>query len=178
MHQEMARIRLLLLLPLVAAAVLASPASADRSSAIRQKALDKQLLVQVNSLRAQHGLRPLRLAHGLSAAATRHSLQMAERGYFSHSSADGTAFWKRIQRLYPAKGFRRWTVGENLIWEAPELSATEALRLWMASSPHRANLLSRTWREIGISVVASPVAPGVYRGQTVMIATVDFGARR
>ncbi len=177
MHQEMARIRLLLLLPLVVAAVLASPASADRSSATRQKALDNQLLVQVNALRAQHGLRPLRLAPGLSAAAARHSSQMAERGYFSHSSADGTAFWKRIQRLYPAKGFRQWTVGENLIWEAPELSAAEALRMWMASPPHRANLLSRTWREIGISVVASPVAPGVYRGQTVMIATVDFGAR-
>ena len=103
---------------------------------------------------------------------------MAGRGFFSHSSADGTAFWKRIQRLYPSKGFRRWTVGENLVWQSPELKAGDALRMWMASPSHRANLLSRTWREIGISVVGTPVAPGVYRGQTVMIATVDFGARR
>jgi len=178
MHQEMARIRLLVLLPLVAAAVLAAPASADRSSATQQKALDRQLLVQVNALRARHGLRPLRLSRGLSAASARHSLQMAGRGFFSHSSADGTAFWKRIQRLYPSKGFRRWTVGENLVWQSPELKAGDALRMWMASPSHRANLLSRTWREIGISVVGTPVAPGVYRGQTVMIATVDFGARR
>jgi len=177
MHQGMARIRLLLLLPLVAAAVLAAPAAADRTSATQQTALDRQLLVQVNALRTRHGLRPLRLSPALAAAAVDHSLQMAEQGFFSHSSADGTAFWKRIQRLYPAKGFRHWTVGENLGWESPDLSAAGALRMWMASPPHRANLLNRAWREIGVSVVASPVAPGVYRGQTVMIATVDFGAR-
>ena len=47
----------------------------------------------------------------------------------------------------------------------------------MASAPHRANLLRPGWREIGISVVGIAVAPGVYHGQTVMVATADFGAR-
>jgi uncharacterized protein YkwD len=177
MHLGMVRIRTLVLAAGVAAAALAAPASGERSSATRQRALDRQLLTQVNALRTQHGLRPLQLSQRLSKAASGHSLEMARRGFFSHASADGSAFWKRIERVYPSRGFHHWTVGENLIWEAPELSTSDAMRMWMASAPHRANLLRSGWREIGISVVGITVAPGVYHGQTVMVATVDFGAR-
>ncbi|PWU17682.1 MAG: hypothetical protein C5B48_15700, partial [Candidatus Rokuibacteriota bacterium] len=95
-------------------ATLASPASGERSVAEQQQALDIQLVSQVNALRAQHGLKPLRYSRPLSEAATRHSVDMALRGYFSHSSSDGTAFWRRIQHFYPERGFHRWIVGENL----------------------------------------------------------------
>lgn len=168
-------------LPLVAlaaaAAVLAGSAAGGHATALQQRALDRQLLGQVNALRARHGLRPLRLSRPLSAAASRHSLEMAEDGFFSHSSADGTAFWRRIEHYYRAQGFRTWQVGENLVWESPSLPAGDAIRMWMASPPHRANLLNPAWREIGIGAVRSGAAPGVYRGLPAVVVTADFGAR-
>ena len=40
------------------------------------------------------------------------------------------------------------------------------------------NMLDPHWREIGISAVHAPQAPGVYRGLAVTIVTTDFGVRR
>jgi uncharacterized protein YkwD len=103
---------------------------------------------------------------------------MGRVGYFAHSSADGTVFWKRIQRYYPARSASYWSVGENLVWRSPSLSSAGAMSLWIASPPHLANLLSRQWRQIGISAVAVARAPGVYGGTHAIIITTDFGVRR
>ena len=102
---------------------------------------------------------------------------MGTQGYFEHESYDSTAFWKRIERWYPSKGWRYWAVGENLLYSTPDVTATEGVELWMNSPPHRANLLSRTWREIGISAVHFDSAPGEYDGGPVTIVTADFGNR-
>src|SRR6266566_2310924 len=133
---------------------------------------------QVNVVRLQHGLRALRVSVKLNQAAGEHTAQMARRGYFSHSSADGTAFWKRIQRFYGSGGFRFWSVGENLLWSSPDVDAPGAIRMWLNSPEHRANLLSTQWREVGISVVHVPRAGGVYGGRPATIVTSDFGVRR
>jgi uncharacterized protein YkwD len=50
--------------------------------------------------------------------------------------------------------------------------------MWISSPPHLANLLSRQWRQIGISAIGSASAPGVYGGRRVTIITTDFGVRR
>jgi uncharacterized protein YkwD len=140
-------------------------------------ALQGGLLDQVNALRAQHGLPRLRASQELAAAATAHSLQMARLGYFSHNSANGSPFSSRISTFYPARGYRSWTVGENLLWASPDVSAARALRLWLSSPPHRANLLSPRWREIGLAAVHASRAPGVYGNSPTTIVTADFGAR-
>ena len=168
---------MLLLALATAAAVLAPSASGERVTVSQQKSLDRQLLSQVNAVRAQHGLRPLRLSQRLTAAATRHSMEMAQLGYFSHTSANGTVYWKRIQRFYPEAGFRSWAVGEDLAWQSPGLTAADAIAMWMASPPHRAVLLGRDWREIGISAVRTGVGPGLYGRQPVTVVTTDVGAR-
>ena len=103
---------------------------------------------------------------------------MGAQGYFEHESYDSTPFWKRIERWYTSKGWSSWTVGENLLYSSPDLTADSGLDDWMASPPHRANLLSRTWREIGISAIHFDSAPGEYEGDPVTIVTADFGARR
>ena len=140
-------------------------------------ALQGGLLDQVNALRAQHGLPRLRASQELAAAATAHSLQMARLGYFSHNSANGASFSQRIARFYPLGGYRSWSVGENLLWSSPNVGASRALRIWLASPPHRANLLSPRWRQIGLGAIHSPSAPGVYRGSAATIVTADFGVR-
>jgi uncharacterized protein YkwD len=132
----------------------------------------------MNTVRSQHGLRPLRLSPGLAAAADEHSRQMALQGYFAHESGDGSAFWKRVKRYYGANGFGTWSVGENLLWSSPEVDPAGAMQLWMNSPEHRANILNGRWREIGISAVHVPAAPGTYKGLEVTIITTDFGVRR
>lgn len=139
--------------------------------------LEQAVIGCINLIRRGRGLRPLRSNGRLAAAADFHSKDMARKGYFEHDSANGTAFWRRIERFYPSRGFRSWTVGENLLWGTDTYGAAFAVREWMASPPHRENILSRDWREIGIGAVTVASAPGEYRGRTVTIVTADFGAR-
>jgi uncharacterized protein YkwD len=165
----------------VVLAAVAVPASADIGNGTRElsvrTALDGQLLASVNAMRAERGLRPLRLSTELSTAARTHSLEMAEEGFFAHESADGAAFWKRIERFYDSSGFRTWRVGENLLWASPDVSAGGALQLWLRSPRHRAVLLDPRWREIGLSAVHAVAAPGAFKGLDVTIVTADFGIR-
>jgi uncharacterized protein YkwD len=102
---------------------------------------------------------------------------MGLKGYFEHNSADGTAFWKRIQRYYPSTNYSYWSVGENLLWSSPDVDPAQSMRLWMNSPEHRANILNPHWRQIGISSVHLAAAPGTYQGLAVTIITTDFGVR-
>jgi uncharacterized protein YkwD len=166
-------------LVLAAAAVAASPTSARQhapSGLSARNALESSVLTQINTLRRQHGLAPLRVNIKLRAAADAHSASMASRGFFAHESADGTSFWQRVQRYYPRSSY--WSVGENLLWSSPDVDAPGALRMWLNSAPHRKNLLTARWREIGLSAVHVDSAPGVYAGSAVTILTADFGVRR
>jgi uncharacterized protein YkwD len=162
----------------VAAALVADSALASGRSETSLQTLNRQVLASVNRLRAAHGLAPLRESAALDRSAQRHSLEMGRLGYFGHSSADGMQFWQRIQHFYPARGYSYWSVGENLVWAAPDLSAEGAMKLWIASPPHLANLLSSQWRQMGIAAVGVIRAPGVYGRRRVTIITADFGVRR
>jgi uncharacterized protein YkwD len=142
-------------------------------------ALGTDVIEALNGVRAAHGLRPLRPSRALAASARRHSTQMGRRGFFDHNSADGTPFWRRIERFYGDTGFRRWAVGENIFWQSPRtLAAIGVVRSWMGSPGHRENVLSRQWRDVGVGAVNMLTAPGVYGGSPVTIITVDFGNRR
>jgi uncharacterized protein YkwD len=101
---------------------------------------------------------------------------MAEHGFFAHASYGGSPFWKRVAARY-ASGAGSWSVGENLLFRSPELSAQAALQLWLQSPEHRSNMLSPMWREIGLGAVHVSSAPGVYGGRAVTILTADFGVR-
>jgi uncharacterized protein YkwD len=163
---------------LAAAALLADSALATSRSERSLARLNHQVLAAVNRFRAAHGLDALRESGELDRSARQHSLEMGRLGYFGHPSADGTVFWRRIRGYYSAQGHSYWSVGENLIWAAPSLSAGRAMKMWIASHPHLVNLLARQWREIGISAVGVAGAPGVFHGQRVVIITTDFGVRR
>ena len=174
-------VRALLLIALVASlAVLVSPAAATSSTSrgtVALSSLESGVLQQLNTIRVQHGLVPLKLSARLTASSGQHSREMSADGYFAHTSHDGTAFWKRISRWYGQNHFRYWSVGENLLWSSPEVDPAGALQLWMSSPEHRANILTARWREIGISALHVSAAPGAYKGLEVTIITTDFGVR-
>lgn len=152
-------------------------ASAPSAAQVHLSTLESQLVLQINALRARRGLRPLRLSASLTNAADQHSSSMEQKGYFSHDSANGQSFFKRIAGFYSYRGYSNWSAGENLLWSSPDIDPAGAVRLWMNSPEHRANLLNRSWREIGLGAVHADSAPGVYGGDEVTIVTADFGCR-
>jgi uncharacterized protein YkwD len=170
-------LRLAVLVALVG--VVAAPMAAPAPAQHRQwtALLDAGVLDRVNTIRKAHGLQTLRLSPSLTAAAEYHSRELATDGYFAHASADGDAFWKRIELWYPPRATGSWTVGENLLWSSPDVDAAQALQMWMSSPEHRANILSPDWREVGVAAVHVARAGGVYGGRPVTIITTDFGAR-
>jgi uncharacterized protein YkwD len=169
-----------ILIGILAAAVLLVPAAAaaPRKPQVALSPLESSVLVDINVFRRAHRLAPLKINSRLSAAAREHTLQMAHDGYFAHESADGSAFWKRIQQFYASGPWGYWSVGENLLWSSPDVSASKALQMWLNSPEHRANLMNPRWREIGVAALHEAAAPGVFKGMDVTIVTTDFGVRR
>ena len=164
------------------ALIAAGGSSAGTSASVRRtvslSALERGVLADVNAIRRSSHLTPLTVSAGLTAAATQHSSEMARLGYFAHSSSDGSSFDKRLARYFPGGRFHFWSVGENLVFGSPDLTAAHALDLWMHSPEHRQNLLTASWRQIGISAVHVASAPGTYGGAPTTIITTDFGVRK
>ena len=103
---------------------------------------------------------------------------MANRGFFSHDSPDGTIFWKRVARFYP-QGSSQLLVGRRepalvVARRRPCGRAEDVAR----SPPHRKNLLTARWREIGLSAIHVSSGPGVFNNAPVTVLTADFGVRR
>ena len=120
-----------------------------------------QLLAQVNSLRSQNGLPPLKLANGLNASAHKHNLEMAKPGCgLSHQCPGEPDLGTRIR----AQGVNWHSAGENCGYSGPHantqsemLGAAKGLTMSMYNEKapndgHRRNLLSKGFTMIGIDV--------------------------
>jgi uncharacterized protein YkwD len=153
-----------------ASACASANASADQAT---KRALVRATLCVLNAERAKHRLAPLRLNHRLSRAARRHSRAMARRHFFSHDSLNGSSFVDRIRRTGYLSGAHTWYIGENIAYGSGQLSAPRSIgRAWMNSAGHRANILSRSFRSIGIGI-----ASGTPYGRGGATYTTDFGRR-
>jgi uncharacterized protein YkwD len=123
------------------------------------------LLAAMNEVRATHGLAPLRLDPRLQRAAHAHSSDMLRRNYFAHGP-----FVSRLARF----GVRGPRVGENLAWGVGAgADPHQVVRSWLASPRHRANLLRRGFRRVGIGLLVGSFAG--YSRAAVM--TADFAGR-
>jgi uncharacterized protein YkwD len=131
-------------------------------------------LCLLNAQRARHHLPALRADRALGAAATRFARQMVRQGFFDHTSPGGSTMVRRIQRTAYARGARSWALAENIACGAGSTATpAEIVRLWMASAPHRANILNGGLRDIGLGV-----ATGTPDGSAGATYVTDFGARR
>ena len=164
----------------LAGAPAASAASCGSASAqpgeVSKAAMESSTICLLNAERTQRGLHPLKVNRRLARAATGHAGDMVRRDYFSHDSLSGASFVDRIRRTGYLSGPRSWIVGENLAWGSGDRSSPSAIvRSWMKSPGHRANILQRSFREIGLGMVM-----GAPEGPPAPAATyaTDFGARR
>ena len=100
---------------------------------------------------------------------------MVTDGYFEHTTPEGRTMVDRILRARYVREDQGWMLGENLAWGTGSLATPRgAVESWMDSPGHRANLLKRGYRDVGVGVVLGvPVSDAA--GATY---TVDFGVRR
>lgn len=148
--------------------------NADPTRASKALIRDATLCL-LNRRRAAHGARKLRQNQRLAKAARKHALDMVQRDYFAHTAPGGVSFVDRIMRQDYVKPGQGWTLGENLAWGSYQLATPKSIvRSWMNSPGHRANILNRRFREIGVGVVEGAPVPGTSHAATY---ATSFGTR-
>ncbi|KAB1197383.1 CAP domain-containing protein [Haloferax sp. MBLA0078] len=166
--------------------------SEKESSYVSAENLDRhriELLIQerVNKERKERGLSPVDYDLELQEIARYHSEDMAESGYFAHTSPSGESMGDRYDKFgyecrVDAGGNTYMTGSENIaqtyhdenlidvgyLTNEKEL-ANGLMNQWMNSTGHRDNILTPEWENIGI---------GVYiieeDGKTTVYATQNF----
>jgi uncharacterized protein YkwD len=124
----------------------------------------------INRERTTRGLRALRRNKRLDLASRRHARSMAARNFFAHGNFVG-----RIRSAKYLRGARSWRLGENIAWGSGVLgSPAEIVDSWMHSPGHRANILSRGFREIGVGIAYGTPNRSYGDGGTYV---TDFGTR-
>jgi uncharacterized protein YkwD len=162
------------------AASLAAPAGASAAGCADANANPNTIsiakakaatLCLLNHQRRSHHLRPLHANGDLTLASQRHADDMSAHHYFAHGDFVG-----RIRSAHYLKRSRSWTVGENIAWGSWEYATPASIvDGWMHSPPHRANILNKGFREIGLGVARG--APVGGQGDAGTYVT-DFGTRR
>jgi uncharacterized protein YkwD len=165
----------LLLVALAALLIAAIPAVSLASTELTT--YEQQIVKYVNQERAKAGLGKLKVSAKLVQSARAHSTDMGENKYFEHDSLDGTAWGERIvDHGYKRDGYRVWKAGENIAWGAGLYSAPVLIvDDWMASATHRAVILSKDFKEIGVGAVSTQ-GYGSIDGE-VWFFTMDAGLR-
>lgn len=111
-----------------------------------QAADEKRMLDLVNAERAKNGLAPLALNMKVTEVARAKAKDMIDNKYFSHTSpVYGSPF-----EMLKSFGVSYRTAGENL---AGNSSVDNAHTSLMNSPGHRANILNRNFKEVGIGIV-------------------------
>jgi uncharacterized protein YkwD len=127
----------------------------------------------VNQERARYQLGALRLNRRLARAALGHATDMVSRDYFSHDTAGGGSFIDRIFKTGYTSRNAFPSLGEDLAWGSGALgTARSIVDAWMQSPGHRANILDRKFRDMGMGV-ALGTPEGDSAGATYAL---DFGS--
>lgn len=107
---------------------------------------EKEVLELVNARRKKKDLPPLKANKLLVEMARKHSAKMVETGEFSHV-IKGKGPADRAK----AAGYKYSRIGENIAY-GTALTPKGAMKMWMNSDGHRANILKKGYREIGVGI--------------------------
>ena len=114
------------------------------------------VLSELNSERAKHGLRALKMNSKLVSAAHKHNLAMAKANTLSHQLNGEAALGSRVS----AAGYHWSAVGENVAYNGRRsqdgvLAVQKAMYNEKAPNDgHRQNILSKTFVDVGVDVIS------------------------
>ena len=148
----------------------------DNPSSLRHGQARKAIMCLVNQKRHSHNRSGLHRDKRLQRAAQNHSEYMERHHCFDHQCGGEKSPQRRLQSSgYLSGNLSRWAYGENIGWGLRRRGTPHHIvKAWMNSSEHRANILSGTFREMGVGFVkGSPSNPHARGG----IYTLDFGMR-
>lgn len=126
--------------------------------------ISQSLVTLTNADRSKSELGTLAINPLLTAAAQAKADDMAKKGYFAHTSPDGTTSWFWFKQA----GYSYSYAGENLAVDFGDSSDVE--NAWLNSPTHRANILNSHYTEIGIAT-----AVGMYQGHETTFVVQMFG---
>ncbi len=110
------------------------------------KQLEQQVVDLVNAQRSKNGLPALTHNWELSRVARYKSQDMIDKNYFSHTSPTyGSPF-----DMMKSFGISYTAAGENIA--KGQNSPQSVMNAWMNSSGHRANILNKSYNQIGVGV--------------------------
>ena len=104
-----------------------------------------EIVKLTNEKRVEYGLTPLVASARLSRAAEAKASDMFTNDYWAHNSPSGRTPWSFIA----SAGYRYLFAGENLARDFTDPGSV--VSAWMNSPTHRANLLDKNFREIGVA---------------------------
>lgn len=108
-----------------------------------ETAAEREVLALVNQERAKAGCQPVRADGDLARLAGNFSEDMAERGFFAHTSPDDKSPWDRAEALGISD-----LGGENIA--RGQANARSVMDSWMNSPGHKANILNCDYRTLGV----------------------------
>ncbi len=126
----------------------------------------QELLNFTNQKRGENGLESLSNNAQLADAASKKTDDMFAKNYWAHNSPDGTTPWVFIK----ASGYNYVYAGENLARGFN--SANDVVNAWMASTNHRANILSSNFKDVGFAVKS-----GTLNGEQTFLVVQEFGSK-
>ncbi|MEK7569727.1 MAG: CAP domain-containing protein [Patescibacteria group bacterium] len=122
------------------------------------------LTTLTNEARAENNIPAVTENALLDQAANLKAADMAEKGYFAHTSPEGVTPWYWLGEV----GYRYSAAGENLAVNFSD--SADVARAWMNSPSHRANIVRSDFTEMGIGV-----ASGTYQGRSTIFVAQFFG---
>ena len=127
---------------------------------------EQSIANSINSIRTANGLTSLTLVSKITQAARRHSRDMADNNFTSHTGSDGTSGGQRMEAAcYDWSGW-----GEIIGWGFGG-STSEMINWWMNSPPHKSLILSDYFEDFGVGYARNAGSTwGHYW-------TVNFGTR-
>ncbi len=115
-----------------------------------------------NEERAVNKETPLVINPVLNKAALMKATDMANNGYFAHTSPDGKTPWYWLEKV----GYDYQYAGENLAVNFTD--SKDVTKAWMESPSHKSNIIKKNYTEMGTGI-----ATGIYEGkETVFVAQV------
>ncbi|WP_447955806.1 CAP domain-containing protein [Vreelandella sp. EE7] len=139
---------------LLAASLSAKAQETASSSECEMTERQQEMLSRVNEARSSArecggesfpAVEPLGWSCQLEAAARRHSQDMAENAFFSHTGSEGSSIEERVNE----QDYAWRAVGENIA--AGHRSVEAAIEGWIESPGHCRNLMSEQFSEMGMA---------------------------
>jgi hypothetical protein len=120
------------------------------------------IFAEINRARSANALPPLSVDSRLSEAAFAKAKDLVASGALVHTFAPAGTPWSYVANV----GYEYGQAGENL---AVSFDLSEVVKDWLASSSHRDNVLSASFKDVGLAIV-----PGVYENEPANYVAIYF----